>query len=374
MKGSTIILLIALGIFLLVTVSCMVSSLSGSSDSASTTENTSEENRSSSEEVSGESSGADNTSGGDTSGGSTGDTSGGNTSGGNTDNTSGGADGADTSVEETNDTAATVEETVEETNDTAATVEESAEETNSTSAAEETVEETVEETQEEEADTYVEPTEEEMKENMGFSPEEICLNAGPKCCTFSVIRDDDGSLIGYGKSCSSSKEEDECTGDEDIWCPAPTTLYSDFTNCDTLYVKDIEWGGSYIGSGLTDTLAIVYDTIYSTTTEKTTGKTSTVEESTEETFLGYVVLLGVSNTSNSTMLKCVLVNYYTDGTWEQVSGSPKYISQSGATVRNWSHSKIINKYNSSTGTVPDDKYKVKSLDIRCYEGLEYKYS
>ena len=149
-----------------------------------------------------------------------------------------------------------------------------------------------------------------------------------------------------------------CTGSNDYWCPGPTVVYSDFAECDTLYINDVSWGGSYMGNDLTDSIAIVYDTIYND--DYVDG---------EAEFTGYTVLVGVSNNGDRTMLKCVLIDYYLDGTWEQVDGSAKYF-MSNSNALSLSNNKIISSYNSSTHSIPDDKYKINSITLSCHEGTE----
>lgn len=197
------------------------------------------------------------------------------------------------------------------------------------------------------------PPKEELMVQMNYNPETMCAaSSSSKCCSFQYVEG-----VAGGSTCMSSVTEDECTGEDDIWCPAPTVLYSDFSECDELYTIDVKWGGSYIGSPLTDSVSVIYDTNYNDSEE----------------FTGYQVLMGVSNTGMKNMMKCVLVNYNLDGTWEQVPGSAKYFQDSGKDVTTYSNNKIKTKYNSSTHSIDDDKYTIEQLTLGCHDGLEYPY-
>jgi hypothetical protein len=191
-----------------------------------------------------------------------------------------------------------------------------------------------------------------------IDPETLCSTRENTCCTY--ISDSVNMISGY--SCTNSTSESSCTGDNDVWCAGPEVVYSEFAQCDDLYISDISWGGSYIGNDLTDSIAIVYNTLY--------DDDYIVNDESDEEFAGYTVLVGVANSGNKSMLKCVLINYYADGEWEQIEGSAKYfISETNTT--SLSNIKILKNYNSSTHSIPDDKYKINSITLNCYEGLSY---
>lgn len=192
-----------------------------------------------------------------------------------------------------------------------------------------------------------------------INQESICENRSDICCTGTVNEELMASMV----SCKTPSTKSMCTGSDDYWCPGPTVIYSEFAECDTLYVNNISWGGAYIGTDLTDSTAIVYDTLYNDEFIDEEG------EEEEEIFEGYRVLVCVSNNGYRTMGKCVLIDYYIDNTWEQVPGSAKYfISNSNAL--SLSNEKIKSNYNSSTHSIPDYKYQIKSITLSCYEGTE----
>ena len=197
-----------------------------------------------------------------------------------------------------------------------------------------------------------------------IDPVTLCSTRENTCCTY--ISDSVNMMSGY--SCTSSTPQSSCTGDNEVWCAGPEVNFSDFAQCDDLYVSDISWGGSYIGNELTDSIAIVYNTLYD---DDVVDEDVVDEEGNEdEEFAGYTVLVGVANSGNKSMLKCVLINYYVDGEWEQIEGSAKYFI-SGSNSTSLSNSKILKNYNSSTHSIPDDKYKIDSITLNCYEGLSY---